>query len=137
MLVIKIFSERKKCEKIRVKRSDFQQGMEQYLYARKSNEYYAPRNPEVLNNSAANTFDTEDTPSSSLIIVEDSYTPQILTTLEEPLHKNPQLQSWILILIKKFKKTLQNLMGILMYSVENPKFEEAESSSNYQDYSSN
>ncbi|GKC88813.1 hypothetical protein Tco_1149462, partial [Tanacetum coccineum] len=31
MLVIKIFSERKKCEKIRAKRSDFQQGMEQLL----------------------------------------------------------------------------------------------------------
>nr|GEW56721.1 serine/threonine-protein kinase STY17-like [Tanacetum cinerariifolium] len=41
MLVIKIFSERKKgfrerkkCEKIRAKRSDFLKGMEQYLYAK-------------------------------------------------------------------------------------------------------
>ncbi|GJV86310.1 hypothetical protein Tco_1530248 [Tanacetum coccineum] len=45
MLVFKIFSERKKvfrerkkCEKIRAKRFDFQQGMEQYLYAGKPNE---------------------------------------------------------------------------------------------------
>ncbi|GJV51019.1 hypothetical protein Tco_1446760 [Tanacetum coccineum] len=44
MLVIKIFSgrkkvfrERKNCEKIHAKRSDFQQGMEQYLLAGKSN----------------------------------------------------------------------------------------------------
>ncbi|GJY10696.1 ribonuclease H-like domain-containing protein [Tanacetum coccineum] len=34
-------------------------------------EYYAPRTLEVLDNSVVNTFDTEDTPSSSLIIVED------------------------------------------------------------------
>ncbi|GKA33330.1 hypothetical protein Tco_0719697 [Tanacetum coccineum] len=34
-------------------------------------EYYAPRTSEVSNNSAANTRDDEDTPSPSLIFVED------------------------------------------------------------------
>nr|GEW19759.1 hypothetical protein [Tanacetum cinerariifolium] len=34
--------------------------------------YYAPSTSEVSHNSAANTLDDEDTPSSSLIIVEDN-----------------------------------------------------------------
>ncbi|GKD86545.1 hypothetical protein Tco_1357699, partial [Tanacetum coccineum] len=33
--------------------------------------YYAPRTSEESDNSAANTLDNEDTPSSSLIIDED------------------------------------------------------------------
>ncbi|GJW84706.1 retrovirus-related pol polyprotein from transposon TNT 1-94 [Tanacetum coccineum] len=48
-------------------------------------EYYVPRAPKVSNNSAANTLDTEDTPSSSSIIVEDSDAPQIVTSSEEPI----------------------------------------------------
>ncbi|GKB64203.1 hypothetical protein Tco_0920389, partial [Tanacetum coccineum] len=48
-------------------------------------EYYVPRAPEVSNNSAANTLDTEVTPSSSSIIVEDSDAPQIVTSSEEPI----------------------------------------------------
>nr|GEV84100.1 hypothetical protein [Tanacetum cinerariifolium] len=34
-------------------------------------EYYATRTQEVSDNSAANTFDNEDTPLSSSIIIED------------------------------------------------------------------
>ncbi|GJS08804.1 retrovirus-related pol polyprotein from transposon TNT 1-94 [Tanacetum coccineum] len=48
-------------------------------------EYYAPRTLEVSDNSDANTFDTEDTPSSSSIIVEDSDAPQVVTSSEEPI----------------------------------------------------
>ncbi|GJU48420.1 hypothetical protein Tco_1217975 [Tanacetum coccineum] len=46
-------------------------------------EYYAPRTSEVSENSAANTLDNEDTPSSSSIIVEDNDAPQIATSSEE------------------------------------------------------
>nr|GEX07852.1 hypothetical protein [Tanacetum cinerariifolium] len=71
-------------------------------------EYYAMRTPEVSDNFATNTFDNEDTRSSSLIIVEDHDTPQIEDIAE--LDRN----------------TFMNPTGT-------NKFEEAESSSNYQD----
>ncbi|GJS61584.1 gag-pol polyprotein [Tanacetum coccineum] len=65
-------------------------------------EYYALSTSEVLNNSAANTLDDEDTPSPSSIIVED--------------------------------KDVAKLDGnTIMHSFEILEFEEAESSSNYQD----
>ncbi|GJS38262.1 hypothetical protein Tco_0563305 [Tanacetum coccineum] len=38
-------------------------------------EYFETRTPEVLDNSTTNTLDNEDTPSSSLIIVEDHDDP--------------------------------------------------------------
>ncbi|GKA22297.1 hypothetical protein Tco_0708259 [Tanacetum coccineum] len=41
-------------------------------------EYYATSTPEVLDNSAANTLDNEDTPSSSSIVVEEDEAPQIV-----------------------------------------------------------
>nr|GFA27035.1 hypothetical protein [Tanacetum cinerariifolium] len=74
-------------------------------------EYYATRTPEVSNNSAANTLNNEDTSSSSSIIFEDNDDPQIAPHQKNQLHKNPQLQFWILIMMNKFKKTLQILMG--------------------------
>ncbi|GKF20098.1 hypothetical protein Tco_0068736, partial [Tanacetum coccineum] len=48
-------------------------------------EYYATRTSEMLNDSDANTLDNEDTPSSSLIIVEEDEAHQIVTSLEEPI----------------------------------------------------
>ncbi|GJV12676.1 hypothetical protein Tco_1354217 [Tanacetum coccineum] len=76
-------------------------------------EYYAPSTSKVTNNSAANTLDVEDTPSPSLIIVED-----ILET-----HSDEQLQEDVI-----------ELEGnTIMNSFENPEIEEVESSSNYQD----
>ncbi|GKE82929.1 retrovirus-related pol polyprotein from transposon TNT 1-94 [Tanacetum coccineum] len=59
-------------------------------------EYYAPITSKVLDNSTANTLDTEDTPSSSSIIVEDSDAPQIVTSSEEPIAQessNPVLNT--------------------------------------------
>ncbi|GKC70240.1 retrovirus-related pol polyprotein from transposon TNT 1-94 [Tanacetum coccineum] len=74
-------------------------------------EYYALSTFEVSNNFAANTLDDEDTLSPSSIIVEDSDAPQIVTSLD-----------------------VAELDGnTIMHSFEIPKFEEAESSSNYQD----
>ncbi|GJT20683.1 retrovirus-related pol polyprotein from transposon TNT 1-94 [Tanacetum coccineum] len=45
--------------------------------------YYAKRTPEVSNDSAANTLDNKDTPSSSLYVVEEDKAPQIVTSLEK------------------------------------------------------
>ncbi|GJR83513.1 retrovirus-related pol polyprotein from transposon TNT 1-94 [Tanacetum coccineum] len=75
-------------------------------------EYYVTRTTEVSDNSAVNTLDNEDIPSSSSIIVEDHDAPQIVSSSEEPIVNEP-LQSLIIILMNKFKKTLQNLMGTL------------------------
>ncbi|GJX77103.1 integrase, catalytic region, zinc finger, CCHC-type containing protein [Tanacetum coccineum] len=41
-------------------------------------EYYATSTPEVSDNSAANTLDNEDTPSSLSIVVEEDEAPQIV-----------------------------------------------------------
>ncbi|GJU93742.1 hypothetical protein Tco_1318498 [Tanacetum coccineum] len=48
-------------------------------------EYYKTRSPQVSTNSAANTLNNEDTPSSSLIIVEENEAPQIVSSSEEPI----------------------------------------------------
>ncbi|GJT08275.1 retrovirus-related pol polyprotein from transposon TNT 1-94 [Tanacetum coccineum] len=48
-------------------------------------EYYVTRTLEVSNDSAANTLDNEDTPSSSSIVVEENEAHQIVTSLEEPI----------------------------------------------------
>ncbi|GJY42816.1 hypothetical protein Tco_0431029 [Tanacetum coccineum] len=47
-------------------------------------KYFALNTSKVLNNSAANTLDVEDTLSPSSIIVEDGDAPQIVTSSEEP-----------------------------------------------------
>ncbi|GJV00522.1 retrovirus-related pol polyprotein from transposon TNT 1-94 [Tanacetum coccineum] len=52
-------------------------------------EYYAMSTPEVSDNSAANTLDNEDTPSSSSIIVEEDEAPQIVSSSEEPVDTEP------------------------------------------------
>ncbi|GJY16241.1 hypothetical protein Tco_0386663 [Tanacetum coccineum] len=59
-------------------------------------EYYAPSNFEVSNNSVANTLDNEDTPSPSSIIVENSDAPQMVTSSEEQITQessNPVLET--------------------------------------------
>nr|GEZ32590.1 hypothetical protein [Tanacetum cinerariifolium] len=48
-------------------------------------EYYVPSTFEVSNNFAPNTLDNEDTPSPSLIIVEDSDDSHIVTSSDEPI----------------------------------------------------
>ncbi|GJV05698.1 hypothetical protein Tco_1343354, partial [Tanacetum coccineum] len=90
MLVIKIFSERKKvfrerkkCEKIRAKRSDFQQEVDQYLYTGKAND---PNNwiHEYFNNiQNSSSSSNPPTPSSA-----NSSNSQIPPT--RPQHSNPK-----------------------------------------------
>ncbi|GJR72830.1 hypothetical protein Tco_0085195 [Tanacetum coccineum] len=48
-------------------------------------EYYATSTLEVSDNFVANTLDNEDTPSSSLIVIEENEAPQIVTSSEEPV----------------------------------------------------
>ncbi|GJW64478.1 retrovirus-related pol polyprotein from transposon TNT 1-94 [Tanacetum coccineum] len=97
-------------------------------------EYYAPSTSEVTTNSTVNTLDVEDTLSPSLIIVEDSDSPQIVTSSEEPITQ----ESSIPILENHSDEQLQEDVveldeNTIMHSFENPEIEEAESSSNYQD----
>nr|GEZ85240.1 hypothetical protein [Tanacetum cinerariifolium] len=40
-------------------------------------EYYTTRSPELLDNSAVNTLDNEEIPSSSLIVVKENEAPQV------------------------------------------------------------
>ncbi|GJW37790.1 retrovirus-related pol polyprotein from transposon TNT 1-94 [Tanacetum coccineum] len=60
-------------------------------------EYYAMRTTEVSDNFAANTLDNEDTPSSSLIIVEDhdalkyDWDPSNLVTTRNRLHTDAEM----------------------------------------------
>ncbi|GKE44231.1 hypothetical protein Tco_1471515 [Tanacetum coccineum] len=68
-------------------------------------EYYTPSTSEVLDNSAANTLDVEDTPLMSSIIVEDFF----------GTHSDEQLQ-----------EDVAELDGnTIMHYFENPKFKEA------------
>ncbi|GJY54950.1 retrovirus-related pol polyprotein from transposon TNT 1-94 [Tanacetum coccineum] len=48
-------------------------------------EYYETRTSKVSDNSAANTLDNEDIPSSSSIIIEDHDAPQLVSSSEEPI----------------------------------------------------
>nr|GEX21104.1 ribonuclease H-like domain-containing protein [Tanacetum cinerariifolium] len=92
------------------------------------------RTPKVIDNFAANTLDNEYTLSSSSIIVEDHDTPQLLSSLEEPIankpttpvfdnHSDEQVQKDV---AEHDANTFMNAFGTL-------EFKEAESSSNYQD----
>ncbi|GKA51464.1 retrovirus-related pol polyprotein from transposon TNT 1-94 [Tanacetum coccineum] len=52
-------------------------------------EYYETSSPEVLDNSAANTLDNENTSSSSSIIIEEDEAPQIVSTSAEQVATEP------------------------------------------------
>nr|GEY46480.1 retrovirus-related Pol polyprotein from transposon TNT 1-94 [Tanacetum cinerariifolium] len=60
------------------------------LFAHLYEEYYAMRTPEVSDDSAANTLPNEDTPLSSLIVVEEDEAPKIVTSSEEPVANEPK-----------------------------------------------
>ncbi|GJU72744.1 retrovirus-related pol polyprotein from transposon TNT 1-94 [Tanacetum coccineum] len=97
-------------------------------------EYYAPSTSDVSDNSAANTLDNEDTRSSSSIIVEDSDAPQIVTSSEEPITQESTIPVFETHSDEQIQEDIVELDGnTIMYSFEPLEFEEAESSSNYQD----
>ncbi|GKF27464.1 retrovirus-related pol polyprotein from transposon TNT 1-94, partial [Tanacetum coccineum] len=97
-------------------------------------EYYATSAPEVSINCVANTLDNEDTPSSSLIIVEKDEAPQIISSSKELVDTEPNTP----VLNENVDELLQEDVAELdkngVYNpLHTPVFEEAESSSTYQD----
>ncbi|GJV61294.1 hypothetical protein Tco_1467394 [Tanacetum coccineum] len=52
-------------------------------------EYYATSSPEVLDNSAANTLDNENTSLSLSIVVEEDEAPQIVSPSAEQVATEP------------------------------------------------
>nr|GEY33944.1 Gag-Pol polyprotein [Tanacetum cinerariifolium] len=97
-------------------------------------EYYALSTSEVSNNSAANTLDDEDIPSSSSIIFEDSDALQIVTSSDEPITQESSISVLETHSDEQIQKDVAGLDGnTITHSYEIPKLEEAESSLNYQD----
>nr|GEV19231.1 hypothetical protein [Tanacetum cinerariifolium] len=65
------------------------------LFGHMYEEYYATRSPEVSDNSAVNTLNKEDTPSSSLIVVEENEAPQVdLSNMHELHQKHRFIDRW-------------------------------------------
>nr|GEV84532.1 retrovirus-related Pol polyprotein from transposon TNT 1-94 [Tanacetum cinerariifolium] len=97
-------------------------------------EYYATSNLEVLDNFAANTIDNKDTPSSSSIIVEEDEAPQLVFSLTEPVATKPKTlvsnENADEFVQKDVAEPDINIFHNLLHT---PVFEEAESSSTYQD----
>ncbi|GJT63824.1 retrovirus-related pol polyprotein from transposon TNT 1-94 [Tanacetum coccineum] len=104
------------------------------LIAMASEYYYATSTPEVSDNSAANTLDNEDTPSSSSIVVKEDEALQIVSSSAEPvaielntpvLNENSD---------ELFQEDVVELDRNIFYNpLHTPIFEEVESSSTYQD----
>ncbi|GJW33416.1 retrovirus-related pol polyprotein from transposon TNT 1-94 [Tanacetum coccineum] len=96
-------------------------------------EYYAMSSPEVSDNSAANTLDNEHTYSSSLIVVEEDEAPQIVSSSAEQVATEPNS----LVLNENADVLVQEDVAYfdecVLQCTSTPVFEEAESSSTYQD----
>ncbi|GKB94921.1 hypothetical protein Tco_0981058, partial [Tanacetum coccineum] len=89
---------------------------------------------EMSDNFAANTLDNEDTPSSSLIVVEEDEAPQIVSTSTEPVATKPNTP----VSNENANEFIQEYVSKLDVNVfynllHTPVFEEAELSSTYQD----
>ncbi|GJZ97850.1 integrase, catalytic region, zinc finger, CCHC-type containing protein [Tanacetum coccineum] len=99
-------------------------------------EYYVTSSQEVLDNSAANTLDNEHISSSSSIIVEEDEAPQIVCSSAEQVITEPNS----LVLNENADEFVQedvaDFDGNVFYNAPPTlMFEEAESSSTYQDLS--
>ncbi|GJW44147.1 gag-pol polyprotein, partial [Tanacetum coccineum] len=97
-------------------------------------EYYATSTPEVSDISAANTLDNEDTPSSSSIVVEEDEAPQIVSSSAEPVATEPNTPVSNENADELVQEDAAELDGNIFHNpLHTPMFEEAESSSTYQD----
>ncbi|GKE94036.1 retrovirus-related pol polyprotein from transposon TNT 1-94, partial [Tanacetum coccineum] len=97
-------------------------------------EYYVTRTPEVSNDSATNTLDNEDTPLSSLIVVEEDKAPQIVSSLEEPVANEPANPVSNENANEPVQEDVTALDRNYFYNpFHTPVFEEAELSSTFQD----
>ncbi|GJT98437.1 ribonuclease H-like domain-containing protein [Tanacetum coccineum] len=99
-------------------------------------EYYVTSTPEVSDNSAANTLDNEDTPSSSLIVIEEDEAPQIVFSSVELVATEPNTLFSNKNANELVQEDIAELDGNVFYNpLHTPVFEESESSSTYQDSS--
>ncbi|GJU90516.1 hypothetical protein Tco_1302939 [Tanacetum coccineum] len=97
-------------------------------------EYYATSSPEVSDNSAANTLDNENTSSSSSIIVEDGEAPQIVYSSAEQVATEPNSPVLNENADEFVQEDMADFDGNVFYNAAPTLvFEEAESSSTYQD----
>ncbi|GJX00548.1 integrase, catalytic region, zinc finger, CCHC-type containing protein [Tanacetum coccineum] len=97
-------------------------------------EYYETSSPEVLDNSATNTLSNDNLSSSSSIVVEEDEAPQIVSSSAEQVATEPNS----LVLNENADEFVQedvtNFDGNVFYNVPpTHMFEDAESSSTYQD----
>ncbi|GKA41786.1 hypothetical protein Tco_0734446 [Tanacetum coccineum] len=97
-------------------------------------EYYATSPPEVSDNSAANTLDNQDTSLSSLIIVEEDEAPQIVSSSAEQVSNEPNTPDLNDNVDELVQEDGAELDGNVFYNLlQTLVFEEAKSSSTYQD----
>ncbi|GKF37526.1 retrovirus-related pol polyprotein from transposon TNT 1-94, partial [Tanacetum coccineum] len=97
-------------------------------------EYYATSLQEVLDNSTTNTLDNEHTSSSSSIVVEKDEAPQIASSSAKQVATEPNSP----VLIKNADELVQEDVAefgrnVLYNPPQTLVFEEARSSSTYQD----
>ncbi|GJZ13942.1 retrovirus-related pol polyprotein from transposon TNT 1-94 [Tanacetum coccineum] len=97
-------------------------------------EYYSTSSPEVSDNSAANTLDNKNTLSSLSIVVEEDEAPQIVSSSTEQVASEPNTP----VLNENADEFVQEDVtefdgNVFYYPPQTPVFEEAESSSTYQD----
>ncbi|GJZ44174.1 hypothetical protein Tco_0591429 [Tanacetum coccineum] len=95
-------------------------------------EYYPTSPLKVSDNSAANTLDNENASASSSIVVEENEAPQIVSSSTEKVKPNTP------ILNENADEVVQEDVAefdgnVFYYPSQTPVFEEAESSSTYQD----
>ncbi|GKE31683.1 retrovirus-related pol polyprotein from transposon TNT 1-94 [Tanacetum coccineum] len=103
-------------------------------YSESSREYYAMSPLEVSDNSAANTLDNEDTSSSSLIVVEEDKAPQIVSSSAKQVTNEPNTPVLNDNANELVQEDVAELDGNVFYNPpQTPVFEEAKSSSTYQD----
>ncbi|GKC57450.1 retrovirus-related pol polyprotein from transposon TNT 1-94 [Tanacetum coccineum] len=97
-------------------------------------EYHTTSSPEVSDNSAANTLDNDNTSSSSSIIVEEDEAPQIVSSSVEQVDTDPNSQVLNENADELVQEDVVDFDGNAFYNAPPTlMFEEAESSSTYQD----
>ncbi|GKC84230.1 retrovirus-related pol polyprotein from transposon TNT 1-94 [Tanacetum coccineum] len=97
-------------------------------------EYYATSSPELSDNSSANTLDNENTSSSSSIVVEEDEAPQIVSSSAEQIVTEPNSPVLNENANELVQEDFAEFDGNVFYNPpQTSMFEEAESSSTYQD----
>ncbi|GKB89447.1 retrovirus-related pol polyprotein from transposon TNT 1-94 [Tanacetum coccineum] len=97
-------------------------------------EYYETISSEVLDNSAENTLDNDNTSSSSSIVVEEDEAPQIVSSSAEQVTTEPNSPVFNENADEFIQEDIADFDGNVFYNAPpTPVFDEAESSSTYQD----